>query len=493
MIPDVIAKAIDTQARVNNLFGSPSMAQALRNLPQDRQSCEARLFEEMLFPILQLDDSISNSLLGNIFDPWSDSPVSDSFREFARLYGSKFAFVSCNGTTSLNVAAGMSLASENKPLIVGRDAHVSVIAALVLSGAKPVFVQPEYDSDSGVLLPVSPRRIETALRANTDVKGVIVTLPTYHGLQGDIGKIVSICRSRKVPIMCDEAHGPHYRWLRNLGFPQSAESAGADIITQSVHKVLPGALSQGSLALFNDERLYRGFCRASSLGFQSTSFSFVIYMSVESAIERIRNKGKTEWMGVVHIADHFRRRAARLPGVRIPDEKLSDRSLVFGIDPARVTLNVRSTGLTGFEIAEKLEQAGHIPEMASPDVLLFLISPSKTHAQIDAVLDSLERILEESPPGAVPPPFEPPPLPEQIMTPKEAMTAKRIKRVPVEQAEGQICAETIGCYPPGTAILVAGERVSKEALDYLKGATAAGAHLKRVFDDHFQTIEIVDE
>ena len=299
------------------------------------------------------------------------------------------------------------------------------------------------------------------------------------------------CRVRGVVLMVDEAHGPHFRFLRRLGFPLSAEEAGADLVTQSTHKVL-AALNQGSLLHLNNFSLIRRYEESQALGPVSTSFSYLILMSIEHAVHQIVTRGEEMWGKAVASPAGYGPRPRRSPASssRRADRRRASR------DPSRDRPRSDAgypqrpgSGLSGNEVAHHLLEQGDLVELATPDVVLFLVSPGVNEAQVEGTLRALRDLKRRKPSGE--PPFLPPPLPPQVLTPRQAIMCSARVRLPLRDAIGEVSAETIGCYPPGQAILVAGERVTEEAVRYLKRAVEAGGHLKRVQDDNFQTIEVL--
>lgn len=439
-----------------------------------------------------LDDSVSNKDLGTLFDLRSPSPLNAMRANLARAYGVMESVPGTNGTTALNVPAVMTLAREGEEIGICRDAHISAPAGIVLSGARPVYIQPVYDEELGVLLPPTASEVDVFLQTHPRVKSLWLTLPTYHGVQGDIDGIVQVSRRHGVRIAIDEAHGPHLKHLRDLNFPRSAEAACADLITQSTHKVM-SALNQGSIIHFNDSELLRRYEEMQSMGFVSTSFSFLILASIEHAVNQMVACGTEIWAPAVRLARRLREEAGAMPGIRVLDESAIDGVRVTGIDPTRVTLNVVGTGLSGFAIEERIYRMGGVTEMATPEVVLFLVSPGISKAQIDGTVEALRYALQDAPGCGRALPFTPPPIPRQALTPRQATMHSRRERVSVREAIGRVSGETICCYPPGQAIVVAGEVISQEAVEYLSHAVRAGAHLKRVRDDNFKTWEVVGE
>ena len=478
-------KVLDPLREARQRLEAPELLDALRHA-SDEDAVELR--RALIRLCAFFEDSVSNPLLGSPFELTGSSPLNEMMEEIARAYGVKKSFPGTNGTTGLNVAATKALARERQTLALGRDCHVSILAGLVDSGARPVYLAPPFDPGRGVLLPPTREEVGTLLERHPEAESLVLTLPTYHGLMGDIEGIVDECHVRGVILMVDEAHGPHFRFLRRLGFPLSAEEAGADLVTQSTHKVL-AALNQASLLHLNNSSLIRRYEESQALGPVSTSFSYLILMSIEHAVHQIVTRGEEMWGKAVELARRLRTEAAAFPGIRALDERIVDGHRVTGLDPTRVTLNVRGTGLSGNEVAHLLLEQGDIVELATPDVVLFLVSPGVNENQVEGTLRALRDLKRRKPSGE--PPFLPPPLPPQLLTPRQAVMCSARVRLPLRYAIGEVSAETIGCFPPGQAILVAGELVTEEAVQYLKRAVEAGGHLKRVQDDNFQTIEVL--
>lgn len=483
-----VAGLIETVRGASDVLRSSTMRRALRQVTNDDA---AALRSALLRLTAYMDDSISNPHLGSLFDREANDPLNALADAIAGVYGVAKTYPGTTGTTGLNTPAVMALAGDGQPIAVARDCHVSVVAGLCLSGAEPVYLVPPFDPARGVLLPPTVTEVALLLDQNPRVRAIVLTMPTYHGLMGDIAGIVAECRRRGVVVMVDEAHGPHFHFLRGLGFPCTAEEAGADVVTQSTHKVM-SALNQASLLHFNNMALVRRYEECQSMGFQTTSFSYPLLLSLEQAIAHMIDDGARAWAGALALAERLSEGARRLPGVRVLDDGVIDGERVVGRDPTRVTLNVRDTGLTGYELSEALVRRGSVVEMATSDVVLFLVSPSVTAEQVDRTLGVLREVMGSAPGepshislGA------PPPFGERVLSPRRAVMAPARARVPRREAVGEISAETISAYPPGQAIIVAGERIRAESVRFLEDVVAAGGHLKRVQDDHFERIEIV--
>lgn len=448
-----------------------------------------RLVTIILGAVAILEDSISTPSLGSLFDRASNSPMSQMQQGIARTYGADLSFVSTNGTSAVNTAAVASLAGPGEWVLVDRGCHLSVMSGLILSGAKPCYLIPPYDVETGVLLPPHEDEVSKALGANPNARAVVITAPTYNGLAGYTKLIAQYVHRRNIPLMVDEAHGPHLCFLQALGFPHDAVSAGADVVTQSTHKVL-STLNQGSLVHFRHGATAARYEAMQAL-MQSTSFSYPIAASVEYGVVQMIESGEAMWRQAGEIASELRRDLARLHGVHVLEMADFDNGRVQALDPTRVTINVRNLGLTGWDVERALAARGVIAEMAALDTVLFLLGPCHATAA-NAILQAMTEIasgIDKAVRRPWPAVSSPPPQVE--LSPRDAFFARKRVRVPRDEAVGELAAETIGAYPPGQVVIGPGERVTTEAVEYLAMVLDHGGHLKRARDDDFRTIEIV--
>eukprot|EP00966_Prymnesium_polylepis_P255698 5907663-Prymnesium_polylepis.1 len=156
---------------------------------------------------------------------------------------------------------GGGASSGGAPVVLlPRNVHKSAIHALVLSGAQPGWLRPEYDAPSGLSLGIPPAEVERALAAYGErVAAVLLVSPTYHGVVSDVAAAARLAAAAAVPLIVDEAHGAHLGFLppppppppaagghEGAMWPASALSQGASLAVQSTHKVL-GSLTQSAM------------------------------------------------------------------------------------------------------------------------------------------------------------------------------------------------------------------------------------------------------
>jgi arginine/lysine/ornithine decarboxylase len=437
----------------------------------------------------QLDHSTSIAELGTLFEPYGDTPLQKMKRRIAAAYGVSWSLPGTQGTTSLNVLALMTACRPGGRVLVNRDAHTSVMAAMIHGGFEPVYLVPRYDAELGVSLGPTHADFQRLLdRERVDC--IFLTSPNYFGIVGDLAGIIASAHERGLPVVVDAAHAPHYHFCSVL--PTAAEDLQADYVTQSTHKVA-STLSQGSVLLLRHqssiERLYE---HVNDLGLVSTSFSFPILCSIELGIAQLVADGDDLWRATAERADAFRSAARGLAGLDCFGREQRQKSGFTDLDVTRITLDVSGSGMTGFDVERRLQARRIYPEMATLRHVLFLLTPGTTDDQLRELYRSLEEISRAG--TNIPQELDqtPPSLPAMAMIPRTAKFAKK-RIIELVDAAGHVSGETIATYPPGTPIIAAGEVFSPETIEFLTRMHRHGAVMKGATDPRLRTVKVIDE
>jgi ornithine decarboxylase len=448
----------------------------------------AREGAQLLKGAYQLDHSTSIGDLGSLFVWQGDRPVQQLKRRIAAAYGAAWSFPSTHGTTILNVLALLTACPAGGRVLVNRDAHTSVTAALIQGGLDPVYLVPPYDADLG--LAAGPTAAAAAgLLARERVDCVFLTSPNYFGIVGELGPIIECARQRGLPVVVDAAHAPHFHFCSRM--PDAAEDLGADLVCQSTHKVA-SALSQGSVLLLNDERFIAPlYEHVNDLGLVSTSFSYPILSSVELGVLQLLEEGERLWSDAIDRADRFREVCRAIPGVAcFGREQIAPSRGVAAIDATRVTIDVSGTGLTGFEVERRLGAERIYPELSTIRHVLFLVTPGTSDADLDTLGRTLDAICRRPAPATRRTMPAPPRLPEMAVLPRTAKFSPK-RTAAHADAVGAVSGETIATYPPGAPVIAAGEIVSAEVVDYLECLRSHGAILKGAADPSLRTVRVL--
>ena len=134
----------------------------------------------------------------------------------AQAFGAAHAFLMVGGTTSAVQSMILTVAKRGEKIILPRNVHRSVMGAMVLCGAVPVYVNPECDHRLGIPLGMSVEAVKRAVEENPDAKAILVNNPTYYGICSDLKSIVEIAHSHGMLCLADEAHGTHFYFSDEL-------------------------------------------------------------------------------------------------------------------------------------------------------------------------------------------------------------------------------------------------------------------------------------
>ncbi|HWR38726.1 MAG TPA: aminotransferase class I/II-fold pyridoxal phosphate-dependent enzyme [Patescibacteria group bacterium] len=417
-------------------------------------------------------------------------PIKEAQQLAAELYGADQSFFTINGTTCGIQAMMMAMVGPGEKILLPRNAHRSVVSGLIFSGATPVFLVPEVDSDLGIALGVTPATVEEALRRHPDARGVLLVNPTYYGVATDLAGIVDLVHRHQLPVAVDEAHGPHLHFAD--GLPMTALAAGADVTAQSTHKIL-GALTQCSMVHWREGYIPIERLKVMLRLVQSTSPNYLLLASLDVARMQMAIQGRELVGKAVEWSHWLRREINAVPGLYcFGDEKIAVPG-IYSLDPTKVTVRVTGLGLTGPQAEEILRHRYKIQaELSDVNNVLFLITLGDREEDVQrlaAALKSLAESCRDQPP-LLRAEAEAIPYPELVLTPREAVFAANI-RMSFDMAIGRVCAETITFYPPGIPVVCPGERITRDIVAYCRRLRAAGLHVSGVEDLSLNTVKVV--
>jgi arginine decarboxylase len=404
--------------------------------------------------------------LDNLFAP--QGAIAASQELAAQTFGAEQTWFLANGSTCGILAAILATCEPGQKIILPRNVHQSAIAALILSGAMPVFVTPHAEIRS-----LTPEQVASALEQHPDAKAVVMVYPTYYGVCEDIRAIASLTHQFNVPLLVDEAHGAHFAFHPEL--PISALEAGADLAVQSTHKTL-SAMTQASMLHVQGNRVDRDRISKSLQLVQSTSPSYLLLASLDAAQHQMATEGRALMKRTLELADQAR---SRLYDIGL---KTLDPEQVFALDRTRLTV----IGINGFAIDEALHQKFSITaELPSQNSLTFIISLGNTQQDIDQLIQAFAG-LEIRTELDSQPPMEMPSI-VSALSPRQAFFA-RTEKIALDQSCDRISAELICPYPPGIPVLMPGEQITQPAIDTLKIILNSGGFITGCSDPNLETI-----
>ncbi|MDD5946110.1 MAG: aminotransferase class V-fold PLP-dependent enzyme [Clostridia bacterium] len=403
----------------------------------------------------------------------------------ADLFGADRTFFLVNGTTCGNEAMIISSVSEGEKILVARNCHKSVLMGLIISGAVPVYIEPENSPEFFTFGSISPEKVEKAFEANPDIKAFIMTNPTYYGICSDMKSIADICHAHEAMLLVDEAHGAH------LGFsdilPKSAIGLGADMSAQSTHKTL-GSMTQTSMLHVKSSIADVTKVDSALRIVQSTSPSYILMASLDCARHDMAVNGDKIISNLIACSQYLREGLNSISGVHSP---CGPSEGVFDTDPTRVVFSL--DGMGGFELADMLLEKYRIAtEMADSRNVIAVIGGGDSTADMDRLINAVREISTGCAKKHNSESFIFPPVPPMAMTPRQAYFAKT-GAVPLENAVGMISAEMIAPYPPGIPVIYPGEIITQDIHSFLVEAVEKGRHIHSFSDKTMKTIKTVME
>ena len=426
--------------------------------------------------------------------------IDDAQRLAAEAYGADHSFFLINGSTSGNQIMMMSALNPGEQIALPRNAHKSAMGGLIMSGAHPVWMQPEVDETLHMDHTVTPETVERTLDENPGVRAVYVVSPTYYGVAADLEGIGRVTHERGLPFLVDEAWGPHFHFHPAL--PIDAIAAGADLCINSTHKML-GSLSQTAMLHHKGERIKLDRLKAVVKLFLSTSPNLVLVASLDVARRQMAIEGRALLSRTIELANDTRRRLNAIPGVYCFGSEQEGRPGVYDLDPTKITITVKELGYTGYEAEEILRRRYNVQcELADLFNCLALFTIGTTQEAADRLVYGVKELSREDRPIDV---FSPsgvlerrlktgtynlPQIPPIRMNPREAFLADT-EFVDFRASAGRVCAEVITPYPPGIPVLSPGEEITPQIIDYLRLERRAGVRMQGPYDSELRKIRVV--
>ncbi|MCU0534846.1 MAG: aminotransferase class I/II-fold pyridoxal phosphate-dependent enzyme [Hydrococcus sp. Prado102] len=429
----------------------------------------------------------------------SEGAIATAQKLAAEAFGADRTWFLVNGSTCGVMAAMMATCAPGDKIILPRNIHKSAIAGLILSGARPVFVMPEYDPLLDLSHSVTPDAIAQALAQHPDAKAVMVVYPTYHGVCGDIESIARCVHQYDIPLLVDEAHGAHFAFHRD--FPAPALAAGADLVVQSTHKTL-SAMTQASMLHLQGFRIDPMRVKKTLQLLQSTSPSNLLLASLDAARQQMATQGEVLMERTLKLAETARSRIEQIPNLSVLKPEQAITPGFHALDLTRLTVTVAGLGIDGFTADEIFDQKlGVTAELPTWQHLTFIITLGNTQEDIDRLVGAFERLSkefkkEEKIHNIISSPY----FQEQdkgqsqlpFLSPRDAFFAPT-ETVSIEDAIDRISAETICPYPPGIPTLLPGEKITADAIAFLQKVLEVGGFISGCADESLQTLQVIYE
>lgn len=377
-----------------------------------------------------------------------------------------------NGSSVGIISAILGCTNRGDKILVARNCHKSIYAAIYLNDLRPIYLYPRYYEESQLNGTCRASNIQSMLEEHSDIKAVVLVSPTYDGVVADISRIKEMTHAYGVPLIVDEAHGAHLGF--HDYFPENSNTAGADVVIHSVHKMLP-SLTQTALLHINGPYVEPEKIRRYLDILQSSSPSYVLMASIDACVDLMETKGK-ELMAeyaknLSELRENLRDNLKVLKMVR-------RSSLNATYDPSKIVISTKNAPISSRELYDILLEKYHLQmEMAAGSYVLAMTSLADTKEgfdrlyqalmEIDTGLKPLEEPAQES--------WELPKL-TAVCSIAEASekSGKECISLPLEESAGYVSREFAYVYPPGIPFIVMGERIEEKVIRLLMQHEEAG-------------------
>ncbi|MCH5324414.1 MAG: aminotransferase class V-fold PLP-dependent enzyme [Eubacterium sp.] len=370
--------------------------------------------------------------------------ITQSEQNAARLFGTRKTLYSCSGST-LAINAMLALAKAygggKSKVIASRSSHRAFISSCIHLRLTPIWVYPEKFMSADI----SPAAIEE--RITSDTAAVFINSIDYYGGRSDIKGIAEVCRRHGVPLLADNAHGAYLAFDGENSHPTAL---GAAMCADSAHKTLP-VLTGGAYLHIGDEK-FSPLAKEMMCAFATSSPSYLILDSLDKF-----NGYITEHPDAVkEVCGKVAALKAQLTAAGVP---------LYDSDGMRITLDCAAVGSSGFSCADCLRKHGIECEYADGEYCVLLFGTSSGDADFAAVKNVIlnNDIFQQTAPaeklGYI--------NTVQAMPPYEAFYAPR-RRVSLNDAVGEICAELYSPCPPGVPLIMPGEVIDEQAAELLR-------------------------
>lgn len=394
----------------------------------------------------------------------------------AAWYGSEACWYSVNGSTAGVMAALMAAVPEGGKVLFLNPCHQSAWRGVLWSGAVPAFWPPRYSPVLRSVLPPTADDAAAALAAHPDAAAVFLTSPTYQGWVAPVGEIAQVVHAAGKPLLVDEAHGAHLGLAP--GLPPHSVAAGADVVVQSVHKLLPG-LTQTAWVHCQGPRVAPERVAEMLRLLQTTSPSYLLLASIDAVQAWLRTDGASTAARALTAVAAFWAEAGPV-----------DAGLPPGIrrDPLRHWQPVPSR-TAGADLQRRLATAGVVPEYGDALGVLSIFGLGAREADVARYLEVWRawaaawgmRGAGDDLPSAwwdelfanLAAPF--------ALPPRQAFHRPRT-RVPVRAAAGRVCAQPVTPYPPGVPVIWPGQRFSPALCEAIAALADMGLALHGLAD-----------
>lgn len=399
-------------------------------------------------------------------------------------YGSTKSYFLVNGSTCGNLAMIFSCFEEGEKIIVERNCHRSIYNGIIMRKLNPVYINNNILDKYEIPFCIDEDNFMKTLKNNKDAKGIVITYPSYYGICMDLEKVIKVAKKYNMKVLVDSAHGAHFGFAE--GIPYGAVKLGADMVVTSAHKTLPSLTQTAFLHVSKSVDISKVDFYVSA--FMSTSPSYMLMQSMDYSRMYLQKYAEDTYIKLLKLCRKYREKINSIKGFHILDREdineinfneirnkynrkedcsynqLYKNSWKYDIDETRYVINL-DAGYSGHKLAKYLRKNKIQVEMSDRRNIILIFSPFNTEEEFEVLYDvlnecELQELRENHNKISI---FD---IPKAKILPYEAFTKEKTL-ASIYDSEGAICGEAIVPYPPGVPIVMPGEIITRECIEYI--------------------------
>lgn len=423
-----------------------------------------------------------------------ESSIKEAQELAADAFGAAHTFFLVNGTTGGIYSMIMAATNPGDKIIIPRNCHRSVIGAIILGRLHPIYISPVIDEKLEIASGISTDAVSKSIMDNPDAKAVVITNPTFYGVCSDLEAIATIVHKHNMLLLVDEAHGAHFGFNKRL--PRTALQCGADMVAQSTHKTLP-SMTQSSMLHVRSGRVDIDKLKLFLQLTQTTSPSHILLASLDAARYIMQQKGEELLDSVIGWCDELRSELKSVDGIYCLSRQDIGRNGIYDLDSTRLAINLKGLNISGIAVDQLLRSKFKLQvEMADLNNIVAICSVGDEEASIKKLAEVLKSIAADAKDiKSIEPSLSHArhifgEIPKMELSPWEAVYQQR-EDILLSQSVGRICGEMIVPYPPGIPIVMPGEVITKEILNYASECLHKGIKINGTKDSSLKHINVL--
>ena len=404
----------------------------------------------------------------NLLNP--EGSIADLHKEIKNLFESKESFMTTNGSTgALHIAISMVTKPKDK-ILIQRNAHKSIYNALLLNDLDPIYLNTIYDKNRGMYFGIDKREFLKKINDN-DIKACVLVSPNYFGGILKLREIIRILHDKNIVVIVDEAHGTHLYFSDLKKY--SALDAGADLVINSTHKMIPSLTQSAIIHRGTDRFSHEDLLKYINI-YNTTSPSYLLMLSMEAGLKYMDEIGRSEIKNRILDLEELKNEI---------NLNLSHESIIAN-DPMKFLFRIPN--MTGKEIVEDFLINKNIRlEMGDLYYALAIISPINTSKEIKKLKEAILSYDINECRKIFPINFE---IPKREMFPKEAFLSEG-EYVDYRNACGRVAKTIIAAYPPGVPLVSFGEVINKDIIESIDKFLSEGIEVIGLLDKKIEVVK----